>query len=269
MLTVKVPAFFCVYLISYSLCAQNPSGMIVPADSVMKYKDTSGGRDIIGVLSKATHIHIKKPPSVDGKRVYYSLLPLGTSVPGGGTALITATTAGFYLGPRATTNLSTITFSPSTNFKGQWNIPFHANIWNPNNTWNYSGDVRLTVYPQYTWGLGGNEFGMQIPMPAGSAWTFAKVDFGNATPAQVAVRLAADSTTTPRLAVEVWVDAPTTAAGGRLLATVDAATTGNNVVYATFSAAITTPIHGVHDIVLKPSAAARVNWFVFGSPARH
>ena len=120
-----------------------------------------------------------------------------------------------------------------------------------------------------TWGLGGNEFGMQIPMPAGSAWTFAKVDFGNATPAQVAVRLAADSTTTPRLAVEVWVDAPTTAAGGRLLATVDAATTGNNVVYATFSAAITTPIHGVHDIVLKPSAAARVNWFVFGSPARH
>lgn len=156
MLTVKVPAFFCVYLISYSLCAQNPSGMIVPADSVMKYKDTSGGRDIIGVLSKATHIHIKKPPSVDGKRVYYSLLPLGTSVPGGGTALITATTAGFYLGPRATTNLSTITFSPSTNFQGQWNIPFHANIWNPNNTWNYSGDVRLTVYPQYTWGPGGN-----------------------------------------------------------------------------------------------------------------
>ena len=146
----------CVSLIPYSLYAQNPSGMIVPADSVMKYQDTSGQRDIIGVLSNLTHIRIKKPPRVEGRRVYYSLIPIGTSVPGGGTALITATTAAFYLGDRKSTNLSSITFSPSTNFQGQWNIPFHANIWNPNNTWNYSGDVRLTVYPQYTWGPGGN-----------------------------------------------------------------------------------------------------------------
>jgi hypothetical protein len=152
---IKGIVFLCVFLMSYNLYAQNPSGMIVPSDSVMKYQDTSNQRDIIGVLSKATHIHIKAPRREYGKRVYYSLLPLGTSVPGGGTALITATTAGFYLGDRKTTNLSTITFSPSTNFQGQWNIPFHANIWNPNNTWNYSGDVRLTVYPQYTWGPGG------------------------------------------------------------------------------------------------------------------
>jgi len=143
-------------LVSCCLQAQNPSGMIVPADSLMKYRDTSGQRDIIEVLLDLTHIRIKKPPHVDGKKVYYSLLPLGTSVPGGGTALITATTAGFYLGPRNTTSLSTVTFSPSTNFQGQWNIPFHGNIWSPNNTWNYSGDVRLTVYPQYTWGPGGN-----------------------------------------------------------------------------------------------------------------
>src|SRR3982074_453634 len=36
---------------------------------------------------------------------------------GGGTALITSTTAGFYLGDRKTTNLSSVTFSPSTNFQ--------------------------------------------------------------------------------------------------------------------------------------------------------
>ena len=148
--------FFCVCLISYSLHAQNPSGSILPADSSMKYNDTSGQRDLLGILADFTHIHIKKPPSVAGKRVYYSLLPLGTSVPGGGTALITSTTAGFYLGDRKTTNLSSVTFSPSTNFQGQWNIPFHSNIWSPNNAWNYSGDIRLTVYPQYTWGPGGN-----------------------------------------------------------------------------------------------------------------
>ena len=148
--------FLCVCLISYSLHAQNPSGSILPADSSMKYNDTSGQRDLLGILADFTHIHIKKPPSVAGKRVYYSLLPLGTSVPGGGTALITSTTAGFYLGDRKTTNLSSVTFSPSTNFQGQWNIPFHSNIWSPNNAWNYSGDIRLTVYPQYTWGPGGN-----------------------------------------------------------------------------------------------------------------
>jgi hypothetical protein len=153
---VKGIVFFCACLISFRLCAQNPSGAILPADSAMKYKDTSGQRDIIGVILDATHWHFKKPPKVDGKRVYYSLLPLGTSVPGGGTALITATTAGFYLGPRETTYLSSVTFSPSTNFQGQWNIPFHANIWSPNNSWNYNGDLRLTVYPQYTWGPGGN-----------------------------------------------------------------------------------------------------------------
>src|SRR5258707_6863869 len=94
----------CACMVTCCIHAQNPSGMIVPADSIMKYRDTSGQRDLIGIVLKATHIHIKKPPTVDGKRVYYSLLPLGTSVPGGGIALITATTAGFYMGGRTTTN---------------------------------------------------------------------------------------------------------------------------------------------------------------------
>src|SRR5581483_4217254 len=112
MLKVKAPAFLCVCLISYSLRAQNPVGMIIPKDSIMKYKDTTGQRDLIRVFLDFTHIHIKKPPRVDGKRVYYSLLPLGTSIPGGGVALITSTTAGFYMGNRKTTYMSTIIFSP-------------------------------------------------------------------------------------------------------------------------------------------------------------
>jgi len=129
--------------------------MIIPRDSTMKYQDTAGQRDLIGVFLKATHWHFKKPPRVDGKRVYYSLLPLGTSIPGGGVALITSTTVGFYLGPRKTTYLSAITFSPSTNFKGKYSFPFRTNIWSPNNAWNFNGDLRVSYYPQYTWGTGG------------------------------------------------------------------------------------------------------------------
>lgn len=86
--------------VSFPLCllSQNPSGMITPpAESV---KDTTGQKDIIRVLLDITHIHIKKPPSVKGRRVYYSLLPVGTNIPGGGTALVTTTQAGFYLGEK-------------------------------------------------------------------------------------------------------------------------------------------------------------------------
>ncbi|HXB93113.1 MAG TPA: hypothetical protein VNU72_12515 [Puia sp.] len=129
--------------------------LIAPADSAVK--DTTGMRDLIGIFLKVTHIHIKKPPTVRGRRVYYSVLPLSTSVPGGGNALITSTTAGFYLGDRKDTYLSSVTFSPSFNFHGQFNFPIRANIWSANNAWNYQLDTRYSIYPQYTWGLGGNQ----------------------------------------------------------------------------------------------------------------
>src|SRR5579859_3063649 len=144
----------CCGLLQYAR-AQNPSGMIIPRSSLVR--DTSGQRDIGEILLAATHIHFKKLTMKKSRTVYFSLLPLGTSVPGGGNALITSTTAGFYLGDRSNTYLSTITFSPSTNFRGQYNLPFHSNIWSSGNTRNYSGDIRFSVYPQYVWGLGGQQ----------------------------------------------------------------------------------------------------------------
>lgn len=134
--------------------AQNASNMINPDDK--RVDDTAGKRDIIGIGIRVLHLHIKKPPKVKGKRVYYSLLPLATSVPGGGNALITSTTAGFYMGNRLHTYLSSVTFSPSTNFRGEFNLPFHSNIWSEGNTWNFQGDTRFTIFPQYTWGIGGD-----------------------------------------------------------------------------------------------------------------
>ena len=137
------------------LFSQNPAGMIIPKDSVRV--DTTGQKDIIGILSKFTHIRFKKPARQKGRKVYYSLLPIGTTVPGGGTALVTSTQAGFYLGDRKTTNISSVTFSPSTNFKGAFNIPFRSNIWSPGNKWNFEGDMRYSYFPQNTWGLGGKQ----------------------------------------------------------------------------------------------------------------
>ena len=147
-------AVLCCCCCSLGALAQNPTGTLVPPDKLVE--DTTGQRDIIGVVLHLTHIHLKKKPKVKGRRVYYSIIPLGTSVPGGGQALITATNAAFELGNPKTTFLSNVTFSPSTNLKGEWNVPFHSNIWSPENRWNYGGDYRLTYFPQYTWGLGGH-----------------------------------------------------------------------------------------------------------------
>jgi outer membrane protein assembly factor BamA len=144
--------FCCLW--SFSLLAQNPTGTLVPPARIGT--DTSGQRDLIGIALRITHIHLKKPPKVEGKRVYYSFIPLGSSIPGGGNALITATNAAFELGDPKNTFLSNVTFSPSTNLRGEWNIPFRSNIWSSENKWNYGGDYRLTYYPQFTWGLGGN-----------------------------------------------------------------------------------------------------------------
>jgi hypothetical protein len=148
---LAVLACFC---LSFRVLAQNPAGTLVPPEKLVE--DTSGQRDLIGIALKLTHIHIKKPPRVQGRRVYYSLIPLGGPVAGGGNALITATNAAFYMGDPTNTFLSNVTFSPSTNFQGEWNLPFHSNIWSPGNKWNFSGDYRVAFYPQYTWRLGGN-----------------------------------------------------------------------------------------------------------------
>ncbi|HET6256908.1 MAG TPA: BamA/TamA family outer membrane protein [Puia sp.] len=134
--------------------AQNPTGTLVPPDKLVE--DTTGQRDIIGIALKLSHIHIKKPPKVQGRHVYYSIIPLGSSIPGGGEALITATNAAFELGNPKSTFLSNVTFSPSTNLRGEWNLPFRSNVWSDGNRWNYGGDYRLTFYPQFTWGLGGH-----------------------------------------------------------------------------------------------------------------
>jgi len=91
-------------------------------------------------------------------KVYFSFLPTASTLPdGGGKMFLTSTTAGFYLGDQETTNLSSVTFTPYFNLKGRFGLPLRSSIWFNNNNWFLSGDTRFMVYPQDTWGLGGNQ----------------------------------------------------------------------------------------------------------------
>ncbi len=118
--------------------------------------DTTGQKDLIDIGVKLFKFKPRKYPK-NNQQVYYSILPISTAVPGGSNVLVTSTTAGFYLGPRKTTYLSSVTFAPYFNFKGRYGLPIHSSIWLKNNSFNIEGDTRFLVYPQDTWGLGGGQ----------------------------------------------------------------------------------------------------------------
>jgi len=148
-----VVSFFILFIfltdISYG---QNP-GNVLERDSTIK-GDTSKLYDLVDVGKRLLHLKIRKPESSEGKTIYFSVLPFSNQVPGGGTALVTSTTAGFYLGDREDTYMSRVTFTPYWNFKQRFGLPIRSYVWLKQNRWVISGDTRLMVYPQYTWGLG-------------------------------------------------------------------------------------------------------------------
>lgn len=139
-------------LFPFALLAQNAPNML-PQTTVTQ--DTSKQRDLIDVGKDLLNISPGKLRTQKGKKIYFSILPVSSSVPGGsGRALITSTTAATYLGDSKTTNISSATFAPYWNFKGRFGLPLRSSIWLPDNSWVIQGDVRFMVYPQYTWGLG-------------------------------------------------------------------------------------------------------------------
>jgi hypothetical protein len=141
--------FLC--FLPFLLFAQNP------IDKGHMNIDTTGKKDIIDIA----RLLVKDPPRPNSfnekRKVYFSFLPIYTSVPGGGLALLTSTTAGIYLGDRSTTYLSTVTFAPYSNLKGRYGMPIRSSFWLNNNAWNIQGDSRFLVYPQFTWALGGGQ----------------------------------------------------------------------------------------------------------------
>ncbi|MDB5137946.1 MAG: hypothetical protein JWP37_4549 [Mucilaginibacter sp.] len=135
-----------------ALFAQNASN-VIPQNNLVK--DTSQQTDLIDLAKSWLHIKPSPVKEQGGKRIYFSLLPISGAVPGGtGRALVTSTTAGLFLGPQSTTNLSTLNFAPYWNLKSRFGLPLRSSAWLKDNTWNIQGDMRFLVYPQYTWGLG-------------------------------------------------------------------------------------------------------------------
>lgn len=148
--------FVFVVLIPFATYSQEAAGVIIPP-SVVKKRDTIGQRDLIDVARSIFHFRASKPIREErDKKIYFSLLPFNSSVPGGrGRALITTTTAATYLGARKTTNISSATFTPYWNFSNRFGLPLRTSVWLPNNTWTIQGDMRFLFYPQYNWGVGG------------------------------------------------------------------------------------------------------------------
>jgi len=129
-----------------------------PIDKTHLNIDTTGQKDIIDIGRALLKSKKPRNDSIDAKKkIYFSFLPVSTSVPGGGTALVTSTTAGFYMGGRSTTYISSVSFTPYFNLKGRFGLPIRSNVWLNNNSWLIQGDTRFLVYPQYTWGLGGDQ----------------------------------------------------------------------------------------------------------------
>lgn len=141
-----------VLILPLSVSAQNAGDLLMPDKTL---QDTAKQTDLIDIAKTLFQIRPNKIREQKDKKLYFSILPIGGTVPGGsGRALITSTSAAMYLGPKKTTNLSTLTFTPYWNFGSRFGLPIRSSIWLPDNSWLIQGDTRFLVYPQFTWGLG-------------------------------------------------------------------------------------------------------------------
>ena len=114
--------------------------------------------DIVELIIKKFKIDLKGKTR-DDRKVYFSLFPSQSGVPGGGRALVTTFSAAFYLGEKSNTRISTVYFVPYITFVGKYGFLIRPSIWLPKNTWNFAGDYRFLRYPQYSWGLQGDPNG--------------------------------------------------------------------------------------------------------------
>jgi hypothetical protein len=123
--------------------------------------DTTNKKDLIDIAKATFKFSPAKITNRGKKKVYFSLLPTSAAVPGGGKALITSTRAGFYLGSRRNTFLSSVSFSPYLNFKGRYSVSFRSDIYTSKNQWNIQGDTRFSLFPEYVYGSSRNGFANQ------------------------------------------------------------------------------------------------------------
>jgi outer membrane protein assembly factor BamA len=156
---IKKPGLYLTASIVFSLFrldsyAQQP---IAAQDSV-KYKDSlhlAQEVDIFQVLRKWTG---KPPKTANGlpkegvKNL--SLLPIVGYTPANGFVIGAAISITEFLGAPKTTNLSSALINVSLTTKNQVLMNFKYDIFTPGNKWSISGDNRLLLFNQATYGLG-------------------------------------------------------------------------------------------------------------------
>src|SRR6187551_3601710 len=94
----------------------------------------------------------KKEPS----KIAFSLMPAPDMKSSEGGLVVSFVTTFFLDENHETTKMSEIYFTPTTSFSGQYSFPIQSYIYSKDNKYNFIGDYRYMIYPQFTYGLGGN-----------------------------------------------------------------------------------------------------------------
>lgn len=156
--------FFFIIFISCCVLLPAPSlaqtdSLLPPQDSIYMVKnDTvaqSPAADVIELLIRWFKVDSTNK-NRSAKKVQFSFLPAAAAVPGGGAAIVTSLNAAFYLGDRASTNLSTADFTPVITTTGKLLMSLRSTIWLKNNKATIFTETRYFKYPDYTWGIGSN-----------------------------------------------------------------------------------------------------------------
>jgi hypothetical protein len=88
-------------------------------------------------------------------KIYASVLPSAQSTLQTGFAVSIGGNAAFYTSNRKDENIYSITSSLNYSQRKQFFIPLEANIWLNENNFNILTDWNFSIFPQYTYGLGG------------------------------------------------------------------------------------------------------------------
>ncbi|WP_394776275.1 hypothetical protein [Flavobacterium sp.] len=131
---------------------------------------TNNKKDILDVLYKLFHKNDSLRVNPD-KKIAFSLLPVPVDA-NKNAGLVVSFLTTFYLGDRNTTRMSQVIFSPYFSFTNQYVFPIQTYIYTKDNTWNFIGDYRFMIYPQDTYGLGGNNTDKKMSTLDYQQWRF-------------------------------------------------------------------------------------------------
>lgn len=89
-------------------------------------------------------------------KIAFSLMPAPDMKSSEGGLVVSFVTTFYWDENHENTKMSEVYFTPTTSFTGQYSFPIQSYIYTKDNKYNFIGDYRFMIYPQFTYGLGGN-----------------------------------------------------------------------------------------------------------------